>query len=73
MTTSNLTYLGFFCLLLLQLTSAAPAKDLPRYEPGVLYLPDKAIALGKIKTCYNGVNKKKIYRLMMHIKMMDTN
>lgn len=45
MTTSNLTYLGFFCLLLLQLTSAAPAKDLPGYEPGVLYLPDKAIAL----------------------------
>lgn len=34
-------------LLLIQSVHAAPASggDLPRYEPGVLYLPDKAIAL----------------------------
>lgn len=59
MTTSSLTYLGFVCLLLLQLTSAAPAEDLPRYEPGVLYLPDKAIALGKIKLATMRYAKKK--------------
>lgn len=34
-------------LVVAQLSNAAPAGDLPRYEPGVLYLPDKAIALGK--------------------------
>lgn len=29
-----------------QSVNAAPAVDQPTYEPGVLYLPDKAIALG---------------------------
>jgi hypothetical protein len=45
-TTSLLTFI-FLLLTLLQLTNAAPAAsdNLPRYEPGVLYLPDKAIAL----------------------------
>ncbi|KAG2205576.1 hypothetical protein INT47_005951 [Mucor saturninus] len=41
-----MNYLTFLILVIAsQLSNAAPAGDLPRYEPGVLYLPDKAIAL----------------------------
>ncbi len=41
----KLTYriISFVFLLIITATAAA---DLPRYEPGVLYLPNKAIALG---------------------------
>lgn len=45
-------YLTLWFLLAAQLLNAAPAGDLPRYEPGVLYLPDKAIALGKLFLYY---------------------
>lgn len=35
-------------LLLFRIVHAAPV-DQPTFEPGVLYLPDRAIALGKKK------------------------
>lgn len=44
----KLIYFTLISLLVVaQLTDAIPAGELPRYERGVLYLPNKAIALGK--------------------------
>lgn len=47
----NLTYLMLTSLIIVaQLASALPAAvDLSKRADGVLYLPDKAIALGNIK------------------------
>ncbi|KAL0581250.1 hypothetical protein ABG067_008468, partial [Albugo candida] len=43
----KLTYqiISFVFLLIATITTTTAAADLPRYEPGVLYLPNKAIAL----------------------------
>lgn len=44
-------FLTLILLIVTQSCNAAPAVDQPTFEPGVLYLPDKAIALGMYIKC----------------------